>query len=159
MLAALKCRSRQVLLLVWLNTSCSGCCSIKPSYTAHTAACMTACSTYTLHSVHRHATGVLAVTMILCPAVGLFPFRTIMDKKKMEMGYIEVQMGQGCTLFPGGCQARGHVFHFSRILQEKVVGGWDHAAGNTQDTAWQTGYHATMQVRLTVKIGLCTPTC
>ena len=61
------------------------------------------------------------------------------------MGYIEVETQQGCNLFPPHCKARGHVYHFSEILQEKVVGGF-HGPGT--DLEWQTGYQATMQVGL-----------
>ena len=68
-----------------------------------------------------------------------------MTKDKMKMGYIEVDTQQGCNLFPPHCKARGHVYHFSEILQEKVVGGF-HGPGT--DLEWQTGYQATMQVWL-----------
>ena len=68
-----------------------------------------------------------------------------MTKDKMKMGYIEVETQQGCNLFPPHCKARGHVYHFSEILQEKVVGGF-HGPGT--DLEWQTGYQATMQVGL-----------
>ena len=63
----------------------------------------------------------------------------------MKMGYIEVETQQGCNLFPPHCKARGHVYHFSEILQEKVVGGFH---GPATDLEWQTGYQATMQVGL-----------
>lgn len=68
-----------------------------------------------------------------------------MTKDKMKMGYIEVETQQGCNLFPPHCKARGHVYHFSEILQEKVVGGFH---GPATDLEWQTGYQATMQVGL-----------
>ena len=77
-------------------------------------------------------------------AAGLFPFRTQMTKDKMKMGYIEVETQQGCNLFPANCKARGHVYHFSEILQEKVVGGFSN--GRAKDLEWETGYRATMQV-------------
>lgn len=77
-------------------------------------------------------------------AAGLFPFRTHMTKDKMKMGYIEVETQQGCNLFPPNCKARGHVYHFSEILQEKVVGGFNH--GRVAELEWETGYQATMQV-------------
>ena len=83
--------------------------------------------------------------MSACIAAGLFPFRTHMTKDKMKMGYIEVETQQGCNLFPPHCKARGHVYHFSEILQEKVVGGFH---GPATDLEWQTGYQATMQVGL-----------
>ncbi|KAA6423400.1 MAG: cobyrinic acid a, partial [Trebouxia sp. A1-2] len=75
---------------------------------------------------------------------GLFPFRTQMTKDKMKMGYIEVETQQGCNLFPPHCKARGHVYHYSEILQEKVVGGF--ANGRHKELEWETGYQATMQV-------------
>ncbi|KAL3138055.1 hypothetical protein ABBQ38_005288 [Trebouxia sp. C0009 RCD-2024] len=75
---------------------------------------------------------------------GLFPFRTQMTKDKMKMGYIEVETQKACNLFPPNCKARGHVYHFSEILQEKVVGGFTHGPGT--ELEWQTGYQATMQV-------------
>lgn len=60
------------------------------------------------------------------------------------MGYIEVEIQQGCNLFPPYCKARGHVYHYSEILQEKVVGGF--ANGRHKELEWETGYQATMQV-------------
>lgn len=50
-------------------------------------------------------------------AVGVFPFRTAMTAERMKMGYVEVQTLPACSLFPPGCTVRGHVFHFSEILQ------------------------------------------
>ena len=65
-------------------------------------------------------------------------------KDKMKMGYIEVVTQPGCNLFPPHCKARGHVYHFSEILQEKVVGGFTN--GRHKEVEWETGYQATMQV-------------
>lgn len=73
-----------------------------------------------------------------------------MTKDKMKMGYIEVETQKGCNLFPAHCKARGHVYHFSEILQEKVVGGFTHGPGI--ELQWQTGYHATMQVGLHARL-------
>lgn len=70
----------------------------------------------------------------------------------MKMGYIEVETQQGCNLFPPHCKARGHVYHFSEILQEKVVGGFNH--GRVAELQWETGYQATMQVSHDL-VGLC----
>ena len=70
-----------------------------------------------------------------------------MTKDKMKMGYIEVETQPGCNLFPPHCKARGHVYHFSEILQEKVVGGFNPGKGT--ELEWQTGYQATMQVGFT----------
>ena len=42
----------------------------------------------------------------------------------MKTGYVEVVTQPACTLFPPGCTVRGHVFHYSEILQEHVVGGF-----------------------------------
>jgi hypothetical protein len=76
-------------------------------------------------------------------AVGIFPFRTSMAKKGMRMGYVEVETREACPLFPAGLKARGHVFHFSQILEEKIVGGFGRDASAT---GYQMGYSATMQV-------------
>lgn len=35
----------------------------------------------------------------------------------MRMGYVEVETRPGCPLFPAGTHVRGHVFHFSEIVQ------------------------------------------
>ncbi len=42
----------------------------------------------------------------------------------MKCGYVEVVTLEACTLFPPHCTVRGHVFHYSEILQEHVVGGF-----------------------------------
>lgn len=42
----------------------------------------------------------------------------------MKTGYVEVVTQPACTLFPPGCTVRGHVYHYSEILQEHVVGGF-----------------------------------
>ena len=75
-----------------------------------------------------------------------------MTKDKMKMGYIEVETQQGCNLFPPHCKARGHVYHYSEILQEKVVGGFTN--GRHKELEWETGYQATMQVCLSYYIML-----
>ena len=61
----------------------------------------------------------------LCPAaihhvvraVGVFPFRTHMTEKAMKMGYVAVETLPGCSLFPRGVSVRGHIYHFSEILE------------------------------------------
>ena len=50
-------------------------------------------------------------------AVGVFPFRTHMTQNSMKMGYVEVRTQQPCALFPPEATVRGHVYHFSEILQ------------------------------------------
>lgn len=54
-------------------------------------------------------------------AVGVFPFKTVMTQNKMTMGYVEVETGAGCPLFPAGRTVRGQVYHFSEIVQVCVV--------------------------------------
>lgn len=56
-------------------------------------------------------------------AAAIFPFRTVMTEKNMKMGYVEVTTREPCGLFPTGTSARGHVYHFSEIVQEQVVNG------------------------------------
>lgn len=58
-----------------------------------------------------------ADAVLLCAAVGVFPFRTAMTASSMKMGYVEVVTQPSCVLFPPNCTVRGHVFHFSEILQ------------------------------------------
>ena len=89
-------------------------------------------------------------SLVWCLAAGLFPFRTQMTKDKMKMGYIEVETQQGCNLFPPHCKARGHVYHYSEILQEKIVGGFHN--GRHKELEWETGYQATMQVSLPIPL-------
>ena len=55
--------------------------------------------------------------------MGIFPFRTVMTRSAMKMGYVEVTTQPGCTLFPPNIGVRGQVYHFSEIVQEQVVGG------------------------------------
>jgi hypothetical protein len=38
------------------------------------------------------------------------------------MGYVEVSTTPDCNIFPPGCTARGHVFHYSEIVEERAVG-------------------------------------
>ena len=57
---------------------------------------------------------------IALSAVGVFPFRTHMTEKSMKMGYVAVETLKACSLFPTGLSARGHIYHFSEILE---VGG------------------------------------
>lgn len=59
------------------------------------------------------------------------------------MGYVEVETRDTCPLFPPGLTARGHVFHFSQILEEKIVGGFGPLAS---PTGYKMCYSATMQV-------------
>lgn len=43
-----------------------------------------------------------------------------MTQGSMKMGYVEVETQQHCRLFPPGARVRGHVFHFSEMVQEQV---------------------------------------
>lgn len=54
-------------------------------------------------------------------AVGIFPFRTHMTEKGMKMGYVEVCTKKACSLFPSEETVRGHVYHFSEILQVSFI--------------------------------------
>ena len=108
------------------------------------------------HEVVHWLTGALGHSAVTCVlAVGVFPFRTNMTRK-MKMGYVQLQMQPACNLFPAGVLARGHVYHFSEIVQERVLGGLGASgeggapatapgtAGTSAD--WHIGYSATMQV-------------
>ena len=35
----------------------------------------------------------------------------------MKMGYVAVKTLPGCSLFPPGVAVRGHIYHFSEILE------------------------------------------
>ena len=54
---------------------------------------------------------------LISAAVGVFPFRTHMTEKRMKMGYVAVETLKACSLFPAGQSARGHIYHFSEILE------------------------------------------
>lgn len=102
------------------------------------------------HSMaHYGAACMLMVSMLR--AVGVFPFRTNMTRK-MKMGYVQLQMQAACNLFPAGVLARGHVYHFSEIVQERVLGGLGAGVGARtaaepgSSADWHIGYSATMQV-------------
>lgn len=76
------------------------------------------------------------------PAVGVFPFRTHMTQNSMKMGYVEIATLPPCSLFPRSESARGHVYHFSEILQ---VGPWHclcSASTHALDNVILTGLHA-----------------
>ena len=49
------------------------------------------------------------------PAVGVFPFKTVMTAGKLKMGYVEVLTGESA----GDLKrlVRGQVFHYSEIVQ------------------------------------------
>jgi cobyrinic acid a,c-diamide synthase len=42
----------------------------------------------------------------------------------MSMGYVEVEATPACPLFPAGTRARGHVFHFSEVVQASFIWWW-----------------------------------
>lgn len=44
-----------------------------------------------------------------------------MTAQRMKMGYVEVVTQPACVLFPPNCTVRGHVFHFSEILQVRCA--------------------------------------
>lgn len=56
-------------------------------------------------------------------AAGVFPFKAVMGRGKMSMGYVELATTDACPLFPPGATARGQVFHFSEIVQASR-GAW-----------------------------------
>ncbi len=78
-------------------------------------------------------------------AVGVFPFRTVMTQGKMKMGYVEVETLDTCRLFPPGERVRGHVFHFSEMVQEQIVSGLSGLPDSSGRGAWEHAYRATMQ--------------
>ena len=49
--------------------------------------------------------------------MGVFPFRTHMTQKSMKMGYVSVKTRPGCPMFPPNVSVRGHIYHFSEILE------------------------------------------
>ena len=63
-----------------------------------------------------------AVTHHVVHAVGVFPFRTHMTETAMKMGYVAVKTLPGCSLFPPGVLVRGHIYHFSEILEVGPLG-------------------------------------
>ena len=79
----------------------------------------------------------------------------------MHMGYVEVEVLPSCNLFfPSGIKARGHIYHFSEVVQEKILGGLggpaaapdmsettaDPDGGDRVAPNWVAGYTATLQV-------------
>jgi cobyrinic acid a,c-diamide synthase len=51
------------------------------------------------------------------PMAGVFPARAVMGERMAALGYREVStLGPSC-LGPAGVQARGHEFHYSRLLE------------------------------------------
>lgn len=71
---------------------------------------------------------------------------------RMKMGYIEVETGQDCNIFPPNTLIRGQVYHYSEILRETVVGGWD---PESSDNVVPTCYQATMKVSRTIGFASC----
>lgn len=49
-------------------------------------------------------------------AVGILPFKAI-QTGRLTMGYTVVETTPECWLFPPGMTLRGHVFHFSKIIE------------------------------------------
>ncbi len=56
--------------------------------------------------------------------VGLFPAEAVMSKTAMTLGYREIRLSQHCLLGEAGVTARGHEFHYSRLVPK---GPLDHA--------------------------------
>ena len=54
--------------------------------------------------------------------VGIFPFRTRMTKKA-SLGYVSVNVSTKNGLFPADVTIRGQFFHFSEVVEERVIGG------------------------------------
>ena len=67
-------------------------------------------------------------------AAGVFPFRTVMGRGKMSMGYVEVETRPGCPLFPPGARVRGQVHHHSEIVQVRARRGG--SQGRRAEAAW-----------------------
>lgn len=72
-------------------------------------------------AIIRDRTDIRGRRQRLSCAVGIFPFRTHMTEKGMKMGYVEVSTQKPCSLFPAEETVRGHVYHFSEILQVLLV--------------------------------------
>ncbi|UPR02535.1 CobB/CobQ glutamine amidotransferase [Chloropicon primus] len=58
--------------------------------------------------------------------VGVFPFRTRMTPKA-NLGYVSVKTRGKNGLFPTEAVIRGQFFHFSEIVEERVIGGFHHS--------------------------------
>ena len=54
--------------------------------------------------------------------VGVFPFRTRLTPKA-KLGYVTVKIGKTNGIFPKSMVTRGQFFHFSEVVEERVVGG------------------------------------
>lgn len=78
-------------------------------------------TTETFHTACLHLRLRLPACACL-PAVGVFPFKTVLTAGKLTMGYVEVETGEGCPLFPPGTRVRGQVFHYSQIVQASKQG-------------------------------------
>jgi cobyrinic acid a,c-diamide synthase len=46
---------------------------------------------------------------------GIFPFETVMQKRKSRLGYREIRLRESCILGRAGAVLRGHEFHYSHI--------------------------------------------
>jgi cobyrinic acid a,c-diamide synthase len=54
--------------------------------------------------------------------VGVFPFRTRMTGKA-NLGYVSVKIAKKNGIFPNDVDVRGQFFHFSQVIEERVIGG------------------------------------
>lgn len=55
-----------------------------------------------------------------CPMVGVFGFKTVLTPRA-TMGYVRVETTDDSPLFLPGRVARGQVFHYTEIVEERVV--------------------------------------
>lgn len=53
-------------------------------------------------------------------AVGVFGFKTVLTHR-MTMGYVEVETTKNSVLMAPGRTARGQVFHYTEIVEVRVV--------------------------------------
>jgi len=52
--------------------------------------------------------------------VGIFPFKTIMNKRLRSLGYRQVRLQKKCLLGPKGAILHGHEFHYSMIEKNLI---------------------------------------
>ncbi|MBT8333206.1 MAG: cobyrinate a,c-diamide synthase, partial [Deltaproteobacteria bacterium] len=50
--------------------------------------------------------------------VGIFPFRTVMNRRLRSLGYRQVRLQKKCLLGPKGVILHGHEFHYSKLETE-----------------------------------------
>jgi cobyrinic acid a,c-diamide synthase len=74
------------------------------------------------------------------PMVSTVPLKVQMDRKHLTLRYVEIKTAIKSLLGPAGTVARGHEFHYSRIISNRYPGRLIYQGTDSVGRKWTEGF-------------------